>query len=114
MFEQIRAAAALASAVTEVPRRQAERLARELARRGELTASQVSAFAEELVERSRQNADAVRSLVRSEIRRQVKALGLATGGDLERLERRIRSLEGKAKVPPKSKSSRKPAKKSRT
>lgn len=95
MLDQIRSAIELASGVAEIPRRQAERFARSLAKRGDLRLSQVSTLAESIVERSRSNAEMVRSIIRSEIRRQVRALGLATKDDLERLSRRIQRLEGK-------------------
>lgn len=93
MLEQIRSAIRMASAVAEVPRKQAERFARDLAKRGEVRASQVSGLAEEIVKRSRQNAEMVRTVVSSEIRRQVKVLGLATKNEVDGLTKRVRELE---------------------
>ncbi|MCA1841219.1 MAG: hypothetical protein ABR507_00385 [Actinomycetota bacterium] len=95
MLDQIRSAIQLASSVAEIPRQQAERFAKELSKRGELRTSQVSGLAEDIVKRSRDNAEMVRSLITSEIKRQVKALGLATREDLDRLNRRVFGLATK-------------------
>lgn len=87
MIEHIRAILQAAGGIAEVPRKRAEELARELAGssggRGP-----VLTLAEEIMKRSRENAAMVSSLVSSEIRRQIKALGLATRDDLERIQRR--------------------------
>jgi polyhydroxyalkanoate synthesis regulator phasin len=96
MLEVVRNAIRMAAVVAEVPRKQAERFARQLARSGEVSASQVSSIAEDIVRRSRQNADMIRTLVTSEIRRQVRLLGLASRDDVDALARRVRKLEAKA------------------
>lgn len=101
MLDQIRIAIQLASGVAEVPRRQAERLARQLA--GELKGSSVAVLAEDIVNRSRENAQIVSALVVSEIKRQLKTMGLATRDDLERLAKRLKVLEDKSKPKPKAK-----------
>lgn len=107
MLEVVRNAIRMASAVAEVPRKQAERFAKQLARTGEVSASQVSGIAEDIVRRSRQNADMVRTLVASEIRRQVRLLGLASREDIDALARRVRQLESRV-VSPRPSTSRKP------
>lgn len=99
MLEMIRNAIEMASSAAEVPRKQARRFAKELSRMGEVRASQVSGLAEDIVKRSRQNAEMVRTLITSEIRRQIRILGLATSQDLERLARRVRQLESKSAAP---------------
>jgi hypothetical protein len=48
-------------------------------------------FIEEIVERSRQNTEAVVSLVQAQVREQLGALGLATKDDIARLEAKINS-----------------------
>lgn len=92
MLEQLRNAIELASGLAEVPRRRAEQLARSLADRGELKPNQISSLVEDILRRSKENAQMVQAVVSSEVRRQVKALGLATRDDVERLNRRIFSL----------------------
>jgi polyhydroxyalkanoate synthesis regulator phasin len=59
----------------------------------ELTRHRAEQLAKELLERSKQNRDDLLNLVRSEIRNQLTALGVATKRDLERLERRVARLE---------------------
>lgn len=92
MLEQVRSAIQLASGLAEVPRRQAERFARGLADRGELRPNQISSLVEEIVKRSKENAQMVQALVSSEVKRQVKALGLATRDDIDRINRRLFGL----------------------
>lgn len=92
MLDQVRSAIQLASGLAEVPRRRAEQFARSLAKRGELRPNQITSLVEDIVTRSRENAQMVQSVVSSEVKRQVKALGLATRDDIERLNRRIFSL----------------------
>lgn len=72
-------------------RAEAERRVQELVRRGELAQERFQAAVDELLERSRSAADDLRGVVRSEIHRQMRALGLVTREDLERLEARIRT-----------------------
>ena len=88
----MRNAIELASGLAEVPRRRAERFARGLADKGELRPNQISSLVEEIVKRSKENAQMVQALVSSEVKRQVKALGLATRDDIDRINRRIFGL----------------------
>jgi polyhydroxyalkanoate synthesis regulator phasin len=60
----------------------------------ELTVQRAEQLAKDLLERSKQNRDDLLNLVRSEIRNQLTALGVATKRDLERVERRVARLEG--------------------
>lgn len=92
MLEQVRNAIQLASGLAEVPRRRAEQFARGLADRGELGPNQISSLVEEIVKRSKENAQMVQALVSSEVKRQVKALGLATRDDIDRINRRLFGL----------------------
>ena len=92
MLEQVRNAIQMASGLAEIPRRRAEQFARSLADRGELRPNQISSLVEDILRRSKENAQMVQAVVSSEVRRQVKALGLATRDDVERLNRRIFSL----------------------
>lgn len=110
MLEQVRAILQSVSGVAEIPRQQAERIARDLARQTEATASMISSLAEDIVSRSRQNAEMVRALVVSEVRRQIKGVGLATRDDFDRLARRVRDLENAAKPRPTTAKPKRPAK----
>jgi polyhydroxyalkanoate synthesis regulator phasin len=74
-------------------RRSAERVVGDLARRGEVRARDLQKFAREIFERAERNRKELTGLIQKEIRRQMKALGLATRDDVEKLRKRIRELE---------------------
>jgi len=54
---------------------------------------QVTKTAKELLEWSNKNRERLSDLVRSEVRSQVKTLGLATRDDVDALRKRVRELE---------------------
>jgi polyhydroxyalkanoate synthesis regulator phasin len=70
-------------------RAQARARAKELVNQGQLAQEQVQGFVDDLVEESRRRTDDMLDVVRREIQRQVKALGIATKDDLARLEARL-------------------------
>jgi polyhydroxyalkanoate synthesis regulator phasin len=74
---------------TAMTQARAEALIRDLVRAGEVQAEQAQSVIDELVDRSRRNSERLIDAVRIEIRQQMASLGLATKGDVERLERRI-------------------------
>ncbi|MGZ4756043.1 MAG: hypothetical protein ACXWA9_14120 [Acidimicrobiia bacterium] len=70
-------------------RTQARKRAKELVGQGQLTQQQVQGFVDDLVDESRKRTDVLLDVVRKEIQRQVKTLGIATKEDLARLESRL-------------------------
>ena len=72
-----------------VTQQKAEAIVRDLADSGETAVGQAQKAFERLVERSRQGSEELRELVRSEIREQISALGLATKDDIARLEAKL-------------------------
>jgi polyhydroxyalkanoate synthesis regulator phasin len=70
-------------------RAQARKRAKELVGQGQLAQEQVQGFVDDLVEESRRRTDLALDVLRKEIQRQVKTLGIATKEDLARLEARI-------------------------
>ena len=68
---------------------QARSRAKELVAQGQLAQSQVQGFVDDLVDESRRRSDSIVELVRQEIGRQVKTLGIATKEDLARLEAKL-------------------------
>ncbi|MGH2699268.1 MAG: phasin family protein [Actinomycetota bacterium] len=87
------------SGVVELTRNRAETIVRDLINSGDLPGGQASQAVRDLMERSRQNRDEILNLIRSEIRNQVEAIGLASKRDVERLERRIARLEDRPAAP---------------
>ena len=72
-----------------VTQQKAEGILQDLADSGETAVGQAQKAFERIVERSKQGSEELRELVRSEIREQVAALGLATKDDIARLEAKI-------------------------
>ncbi|HEY7439457.1 MAG TPA: hypothetical protein VIC35_08670 [Acidimicrobiia bacterium] len=72
-----------------VTRDEARRRAADLVSQGQLAQEQVQSFVDGLMEESRKRTDATLDLVRKEVRRQIKSLGIATKGDLAKLEARL-------------------------
>lgn len=70
-------------------RAQARDRAAELVSQGQLAQSQVQAFVDDLVDESRRRTDSMMDVVRNEIGRQVKTLGIATKDDLAKLEAKL-------------------------
>lgn len=70
-------------------RAQARARAKELVGTGQLAQGQVQGFVDDLVEESRRRTDAMLDVVRKEIQRQVKTLGIATKDDLAKLETKL-------------------------
>jgi polyhydroxyalkanoate synthesis regulator phasin len=90
-------------------RAQARQRAKVLVGQGQLAQEQVQGFVDELVDESKRRTDAMLDVVRKEIQRQVKTLGIATKEDLARLEARIAKAPGAKSTSSSSKSTPKPA-----
>jgi polyhydroxyalkanoate synthesis regulator phasin len=73
----------------EVARSRAEEFLRELAKAGDSTQSRAQGAFDELVEGSRRGTEQILELVRREITSQLSLLGIATKGDLAKLERKL-------------------------
>jgi polyhydroxyalkanoate synthesis regulator phasin len=81
-----------------VTRAQARKRANDLVAQGQLAQDQVQGFVDGLVEESRRRTDVLAGIVRQEIQRQVKVLGIATKDDLARLEARLAKQAKQAKA----------------
>src|SRR4051812_11404761 len=78
-------------------RAQARARAKELVGTGQLAQGQVQGFVDDLVDESRKRTDAMLDVVRKEIQRQVKTLGIATKDDLAKLETKLSKQSKPAK-----------------
>ncbi|MHB8664452.1 MAG: phasin family protein [Acidimicrobiales bacterium] len=85
----IRRSLDLGMAVTQLTRQRAEQLVRDLVRAGEVSREQATSRVEELLERSRQNSEALIAIVRGEIDSRVAQLNLVSRDDLAALAGRI-------------------------
>lgn len=72
------------------PRRaQVRRFVNDLVAQGQLARDQASNTVDEIVAMGQARAEELRSVIQTEVQRQVRALGLATQDDLRALERRV-------------------------
>lgn len=99
------------SGVTAMTKANAERVAKQLAKQGEVASSQVSEFAAELVEKSKKNRETLTAMINSEIQRAVKGMGLATNEDVARLQKQVADLKRQLQAAKKSTAKKAPAKK---
>ena len=79
-------------AFTQMTRQRAEEIVRDLVEAGEVQSDQVQQFAQDLLDRSRENTERLIEIVRKEITEQVTNLGLVNRDDLARLRERVESL----------------------
>ena len=98
---------------TELRRSQARAIVADLVAQGHVAREQMSSAIEEVVEMSRRRREELGKIVQAEVQRQLRALGLATKADLDRLERRLAKVnrEVKKKAAPKKKDGAKKASK---
>jgi polyhydroxyalkanoate synthesis regulator phasin len=87
--------------VTEVTRKRAEKIVRDLVKSGEVGAQEAQQWVEDLLDRSRTTADAFADRVKVEVQRQMETLGLVQPAP----------KPAKAKAPTKSAAAKKAAKK---
>lgn len=99
---------------TDMTRAQAESVVKSLVEAGDLQQKRAKKAVDELLERSRKNAEDLRKLVRHELQSQISALGIATQEDLARLERKLSKAGSSTKTAPKKASAAKKASPSST
>ncbi|HUF32629.1 MAG TPA: hypothetical protein VMN58_05400 [Acidimicrobiales bacterium] len=88
-------------AFTQMTQRKAESIVKDLVATGEVQSGQTQARVQELLERSRENTERLLEQVRTEVREQVNALGLATTYDISRLRAEIADLKAAGGASPK-------------
>jgi polyhydroxyalkanoate synthesis regulator phasin len=93
MQEAWRAYLDLALGLTETSRKRATKVAKKLVGKGNATAEQLQAMAEDLVTTSLANREALTRLVRYELERALGRVGLATADEVTSLTNRVRELE---------------------
>lgn len=93
MNEAIQRYLEAASGVTTLTKSKAEQIAKQLVRSGEAASDQVGEVVDQLMERQRKNQEAVSALVRSETSRAIRAMGLASRSEVERLQKQVADLK---------------------
>jgi polyhydroxyalkanoate synthesis regulator phasin len=91
---------------TQMTQQRAEAIVRDLVRAGEVQSEQTTQLVQDIVDRSRQNTERLLETIRTEIREQVAALGLADRDEVQavrdavnRLTRRTAASVGAATAP---------------
>jgi DNA-binding protein HU-beta len=82
-----------ASGLTNLTTAKAEQIAKQLVKSGEAATDNVGEIVEELLERQKKNREAMAALVKSETTRAVRAMGLATNTEVERLQKQVADLK---------------------
>jgi polyhydroxyalkanoate synthesis regulator phasin len=98
MTDAWRAYLDLALGLTETSRKRATKVAKKLVGKGGATAEQLQTMAEELVNTSVANREALTRLVRFELDRALGRVGLATAEEVGELTARVRELEQKLRA----------------
>lgn len=93
MNEAVQKYVEAAAGVTQLTRKRAESVVKQLVKQGEAAADQAGELVDDLVERSRSNREAVSNLVRSETQRAIKAMGLASQEQVDRLQKEVTDLK---------------------
>jgi polyhydroxyalkanoate synthesis regulator phasin len=82
-----------ASGLTNLTTAKAEQIAKQLVKSGEAYTDQVGDIVDDLLERQKKNREAMAALVKSETTRAVRAMGLATSTEVERLQKQVADLK---------------------
>jgi polyhydroxyalkanoate synthesis regulator phasin len=98
MNDAVKGYLALASGLTEVTRQRAAAAAKALVAQGEVAASQVSAIADDILDQSKANREAVAALVRFEVDKALGRIGLASSEEVTELNAKIRALEAELRA----------------
>lgn len=101
-------------AFTQLTQQKAEAIVKDLVKAGEVPTGEASRRVEELLERSRQNAEDLLEIVRGEVRSQVGKLGLVPKKELDAVKRELAALKAKQSAAAVSGSTKAPSPKKTT
>ena len=73
-------------------REKAQKIADELVKKGKIESEEASAVVEEIAEKGKKTKTELSNLIKSELKKSVENLNLATGDDIDRLEKNIEEL----------------------
>jgi polyhydroxyalkanoate synthesis regulator phasin len=82
-----------ASGLRDITRRKAEQIVKGLVRSGEAASDQANELVQDLIDRQQRNREALGDTIRSETKRVVRSMGLATAKEVERLEAEVSRLK---------------------
>ncbi len=82
-----------ATGLTNLTKAKAEGIAKQLVKQGEAATDNVGELVEDLLEKQRKNREAVTALVKAETQRAIRAMGLVTTTEVERLQKQVADLK---------------------
>ena len=82
-----------ATGLTTLTKSKAENIAKQLVKQGESATDNVGELVDDLLEKQRKNREAVTALVKAETQRAVRAMGLATTSEVDRLQKQVADLK---------------------
>jgi len=106
-----------ATGITGLTKNQAEKIVKQMVKQGEAARDQAGDLVEDLLGKSRENAEQLRKVVKAETQRVISSLGLASQREVERLDKQVAELKRKlaaaeqAASPPAKKTAKKTTKK---
>ena len=81
-----------AAGITQLTKTRAQQIVKQLMQQTEIVSGPATELVDDLVDRSRQNREAIAAIVRAETNRAIKAMGLATRSEVDRLQRQVTEL----------------------
>jgi len=93
MFELGRKAMLMGIGALSLTKETAEKLAADLAQKGEVTEEEAKKLVDELIERGNKERVQVHATIEKQVQKLLAETGVATKSDLQRLEERLASLE---------------------
>ena len=97
MRDLINKAVSLGFGLAETSKEQIEKLVDDLVRKGEISRTESAGFVSELVKKSEDAQNRIKSAIRDGVRSVIAELQLATKEDIERLERKLDALGAEEK-----------------
>lgn len=82
-----------ASSFSTITRAKAERVIKQLVKSGEAAGDQVGELVDDLISRQRKNQEALSKVVKSETSRAVRAMGVASQDEVDRLQKQVAELK---------------------
>jgi polyhydroxyalkanoate synthesis regulator phasin len=82
-----------ATGLSNLTKAKAEQLAKQLAKQGEVATDNVGDLVDELLERQKKNRETIHAIAKAETQRVVRAMGLATNDEVERLQKQVADLK---------------------
>ncbi|MBW3621650.1 MAG: hypothetical protein KY461_15510, partial [Actinobacteria bacterium] len=82
-----------ATGLTTLTKSKAENIAKQLVKQGEAATDNVGELVDDLLDKQRKNREAISALVKAETQRAVRAMGLATTTEVDRLQKQVADLK---------------------